>query len=225
MLVHPVLNALPATRRAILDALKRRGALSAEALSASTALTLSGIRQHLTALERDGLVSHAVMRHGPGRPRHDFTLTDAADALYPRAYAELTNELLDYVRAADPDLLDEVFARRARRRLTRFQAQLTVGPGAGDEPGPGLGERVQALAGVLDEDGYLAEWSERPDGSFRLVEHNCAVLGVAVAFGQACQSELVFLRAALPGAGVERVAHMLGGQHVCAYQVTPGGAE
>ena len=36
-----------------------------------------------------------------------------------------------------------------------------------------------------------------------------------------CASEIDFLRDALPDASVERVAHMLGGQHRCAYRIAP----
>ena len=32
---------------------------------------------------------------------------------------------------------------------------------------------------------------------------------------------LAFIRAALPGASVERVAHLMDGAHVCAYEVHP----
>src|SRR5437763_1017750 len=80
-------------------------------------------------------------------------------------------------------------------------------------PGP---ERIAELAGILDEDGYLAEHEPLPDGGYRVVEHNCAVLEVARRYGQACASELEFIRQALPEADVERVAHMMAGAFVCA---------
>jgi predicted ArsR family transcriptional regulator len=74
---------------------------------------------------------------------------------------------------------------------------------------------------VLDEDGYLAEAVALDDGSFRIVEHNCAILAVATKYGAACGTELEFIREVLPDARVERVAHLLAGGHVCAYEVLP----
>jgi len=47
------------------------------------------------------------------------------------------------------------------------------------------------------------------------------VLDVAERYGQACSSEIAFLRQALPDARVERVSHMIGGAHSCAYVVEP----
>jgi DeoR family suf operon transcriptional repressor len=85
-------------------------------------------------------------------------------------------------------------------------------------------EQVAALTAILDEDGYLADAERLPDGSWRITEHNCAILTVAHGFSQACSSELAFIREALPGATVRRVAHLMDGAHVCAYVVSRPGS-
>ena len=206
------LNSLPDTRRRILEQIKRGGEATAEAIASELGITLSGARQTLTALEREGLLTHTPERGGPGRPRHVYTLTPAGDALFPRTYAELTNELLEYVEDEDPELLERIFARRAERRLQRARER-TVGLS--------FPERVRVVAHILDEDGYLADFTPRDDGAFVITEHNCAVLGVALRYGHACSSELDFLRAALPEAAVTRIAHRINGGHVCAYLVSP----
>ena len=77
------------------------------------------------------------------------------------------------------------------------------------------------LARILDEDGYLADFEALPDGTFRITEHNCAILGVARRWGLACVTEIDFLREALPEARIERVAHMMAGAHVCRYEIAP----
>jgi len=80
---------------------------------------------------------------------------------------------------------------------------------------------VAELTAIVDEDGYLADVETLEDGGWRISEHNCAILTVATGYRQACWSELEFIRAALPGARVERVAHLMDGSHVCAYEVRP----
>ena len=57
---------------------------------------------------------------------------------------------------------------------------------------------------------------------FRIVEHNCAIWAVAERYGQACTSELEFIRTVLDGADVERVQHMVAGARRCAYEITLG---
>jgi DeoR family transcriptional regulator, suf operon transcriptional repressor len=212
-LVSPTLAAMPETRRTILNALKKRGALLAEELAEITGITASGTRQHLQALEMDGLVMHLEQREGRGRPKHVFKLTPASDALYPRTYSELTNELLEYVQDDDPELLERIFKRRMKRRLERTQIRL--------KPLKTLEDRLRVLTKILDEDGYLADLEAVGHGKFRITEHNCAIHAIALRYSQACSTELEFLRLALPGTKVERVAHMIAGSHVCAYEVTP----
>jgi DeoR family suf operon transcriptional repressor len=209
---NKALSSLPESRRRILEYVKRHGEAEAEVIAADIGVTRSGARQHLTALEGDGLLEHRSTRGGPGRPKHVFALTATGDVLFPRAYAELTNELLEYVGDEDPALLERIFDRRAQRRLQHTRERTEGLP---------FPEQVRVVAQVLDEDGYLADFTHRDDGAFIITEHNCAVLGVALRYQHACSSELTFLQAALPQAEVTRIAHRINGGHVCAYQVTP----
>lgn len=175
-------------------------------------LTISAVRQQLASLQKEGLVGFREARSGPGRPRHLYHLTPAAEGLYPRAYAELTNELLDYVGDAQPELVDAIFRRRRQRRIDNAQTRLA---------GKDFAGKVQELATILDADGYLAEAVAEPDGSFLIVEHNCAILGIALRYGQACGTELDFIRTVLPEAHIERIAHMVQGATNCSYRIKP----
>lgn len=212
--LHPALTNMPETRREILVLLKKRGSARSEAIAEAIGVTLSGTRQHLTSLERDGLIAHTDLRDGRGRPKYVYYLTPTADNLFPRNYVDLTNELLEYVDAADPTLLDRIFDQRGQRRLERARHRTA---------GLSFPEQVEAVTALLDEDGYLAAFEAYPDGSYRITEHNCAVMEVARKYGQACRTEIAFLRAALPDAEITRVAHMIAGAHVCAYDVRPKG--
>jgi len=207
---HPALTALPVTKRALLNHLKKRGDLSTEQLAESLEMTVSGVRQQLSGLQRDGLVAFDEVRSGRGRPRYVYRLTSAADGLYPRAYAEITNELLEYVEDADPKLLEAIFAKRRERRIERAQTRLA---------NKTLPQRVQELARILDEDGYLADYTEIDDSTWLVTEHNCAIFGVAMRYGQACSSEIEFIRAVMPDANIERISHMVAGEHHCSYRI------
>jgi DeoR family suf operon transcriptional repressor len=204
------LEALPPSRRAILTELKQRGEARAEELADALAITVSAVRQHIAGLVTDGLVVHRQITEGPGRPKHVYRLTSDADGLFPRAYGDLANELLDSIAGDDPTLVDRAFARRRDRRIRDARGRLDGLP---------LPARVVELAKILDEDGYLAEAVEEGDGAWRIVEHNCAILAVARRYGSACSSEIEFLREVLPDATVDRVSHMVAGAHHCAYEV------
>ena len=210
--IYPGLGSIPESRQKILLHLKRHGEAGTDELARAVGITVQGTRQHLMALERDGLLQHRQQRDGLGRPRHLYTLTPAGDTLFPRNYADLTNELLEYVEEEDPALLERIFDRRSQRRLQQAQARTAGLP---------FPEKVRVIAEILDEDGYLADFRRCDDGTYVITEHNCAVLSVALKYGHACGSELAFLQAALPEAEVTRIAHRIKGGHVCAYHVQP----
>jgi DeoR family transcriptional regulator, suf operon transcriptional repressor len=203
-------------QRTVLYALKRRGEATVDDLAESLGITVSGARQHLAALTQLGLVdAHQVPAEGAGgrgRPRLCYRLTPAAEGLFPKAYGELTNELLSYVADEDGTLIDRIFVRRRDHRIDAAKARL-----AGQRTMAG---RVRELTRILDEDGYLAEAEDLGGGRYRITEHNCAVLSVARNYPSACSSEIEFIRAVLPEASVERVSHIIAGQHHCAYLLT-----
>lgn len=207
----PALAELPPTRRELLVTLRKRGEARAEELADELGITVGAVRQHLHGLAAADLVAHREERAGPGRPRHVYRLAPAAEALFPRAYGELTVELLDYIGDEDPALVARAFERRRRARVERVRERLA---------GLDFDARVAEVAQVLDEDGYLAEVERLADGDgWRILEHNCAILAVAQRYGHACGAELAFLREALPDADVTRISHILTGAHACAYEV------
>ena len=197
-------------RRGVLSAIKEAGEASAEQIARSLGVTVGAVRQHLAALEGDGLVAHRDERRGPGRPRRHYCITPAGEALWPKRYGQLTNQLLDFIGQESPDLVGKVFSRRGEARVERAAKRLS---------GLDFDARIQELTRILDEDGYLAECRREADGSWLVVEHNCAILDVAQRYGAACTSELAFLRAAMPDVSVDRIKHKMAGDFVCAYRI------
>lgn len=203
------------SQRDVLYALKRRGEATSDEIAETLDMTTSGARQHLLALQANGLV---VAREEPrpsgarGRPRHQYAPTAKAENLFPKAYGELTNELLGYLATDNPTLIDTIFARRRDQRIANANQRLANKPT--------LAKKIAELTRILDADGYLASWERLPGGRFRIIEHNCAIFAVAMRYGAACSSELSFLRAALHDTTVERVSHMVNGARQCAYEIT-----
>ena len=209
--VAPTPPPVTAAQRAVLYAIRRRGGITVDQLAAALDVTSSGARQHLAALVADGLVEAGDAPREPGqrgRTERRYHLTPAADPLFPTAYGELTNQLLGYLA---PEAVDDVFERRRDDRIAAARARI--------DRRRGFAARVAELADILDEDGYLAAVERRPDGTFVVTEHNCAIFAVAREHPHACSSEIEFIRAVLPGAEVERTTHMVQGAHSCTYEI------
>jgi DeoR family transcriptional regulator, suf operon transcriptional repressor len=205
---------MPEGRRAVLYALRRRGQASAADIARQLDMTVSGARQHLSALVDEGFAEAGELPRPPGqrgRAQLAYTVTEKADGLFPKAYGELTNELLGYALETDAQLVDTLFARRRDERIRNAVDRLSKCRT--------LHDKVAELTSILDGDGYLATFEEVGEGTFRVVEHNCAIWAVAQRYGQACSSEIDFIRAVLPEADVERVQHMVAGAPHCAYEV------
>ena len=206
---------LPTGRRAVLFAVRTIGDASVDEIASYLGITVSGARQHLTALADDGLVAADENKTEPrtrGRPRLTYHATELADALFPKAYAALTNDLLGYLAEESPEAVERLFARRRDDRITNAQRRLA--------DRRSLGAKVDELACILDDDGYVATAERIDRDHFRIVEHNCAITEVARRYGQACSSELEFIRAVLPGAHVERSSHIIEGARHCSYDIT-----
>lgn len=200
---------LTEARRDVLYALRRRGESTVDDLASALGMTVSGARQHLNELAADDLVvARDEPRGGRGRPRSLYRVSAVADDLFPKAYGELTNELLGYL---DDDIETMLFDRRRDQRIIEAESRLA---------GLDLAGKVAELASILDRDGYLAT-SEAVEDGFVIVERNCAIAAVAAAHPGACRSELEFIRTVLPETAVERTHHMVQGATHCGYSIVP----
>src|SRR3954454_1372799 len=86
-----------AAQRSVLYAVRRRGEATVLDIAEMLDMTPSGARQHLTGLVDAGLLeigeaTRAVGQHG--RSERLYSIASAAETLFPRAYGELTNQLL-----------------------------------------------------------------------------------------------------------------------------------
>jgi predicted ArsR family transcriptional regulator len=205
-------------RRALLLRLRHDGPSSPEDLATGLGVSRTGVLQQLHALEAAGLVSRQAVRHGVGRPRHVYDVTDAAQDLFPTNYDGLASGLLAAIRAVGGEgLVQDVFEER--RRITRDRVRQRMAERLpADAP---LADRARELAVIQDEQGYLAEAVIGTDGVIRLVERNCAIHRVAAATTAACQAELDLFREVL-GTDVERETHIAAGDRCCTYRI--GGA-
>ena len=200
------------TRQKIILALKQQGPMTAAEMGDRLGMSSMGARRHLDALAREEWIRFEVVRQGQGRPSHRYQLAPRADELFPKKYAELTNELLGYLAAEQGDaVVSELFNRRAQNRLQLVRAQLAGLP---------LAERVAGLTALLDSEGYCAELQILEEGAFLVTQHNCPVCDVAAVFRAACSSELDFLQAILPDAEVTREQWLLAGGQSCIYRLT-----
>ena len=104
--------------------LLRGETLTVNELTEKLQLTDNAVRAHLLTLERDGLIKQSGVRRGFRKPHFAYKLTHDAEALFPKAYDQLLNALINVLKdRLDPKAIAEVL-REVGRSLAAGQASL-----------------------------------------------------------------------------------------------------
>jgi len=204
------------TRRRIVKLLKTEGAMDSASLAGRLDVTAMAVRQHLYALQQEKLVTAEERPVPLGRPAKFWRLTKAAERLFPDAYAELNAALITSVQDAfGPQGMQRLLDARMARQRADYSERID-----GSAP---LGKRVQQLAKIRADEGYMAE-VKRDGTGFLLIENHCPICAAATVCQGFCSSELELFRSALgPGVSVERAEHILSGDRRCVYRIAGGG--
>ncbi len=197
-----------------MDLLKRGGAQSAQRLAAALSISAMAVRQHLYALEGQKMVTYIEAPKPRGRPEKQWQLTSGAASFFPDGHADLTVELIGAMgEAFGSHGLKQLLAVRARQQLDHYQEHLSSYKS--------LPRRLNRLAELRTQEGYMAEVLTQPDGSLLFVENHCPICTAAASCTGLCGSELEVFRGVLGDlADVDRCEHILDGDRRCAYQVT-----
>lgn len=200
---------MQATRQQILDHLRREGRATVKELDRLLGLTSTGIRQHLTVLERDGLVEAFEERGRVGRPALVYRLTEQGDAIYPKQYAQLANILLEEIReVAGAEELQTVLRRVAARLADPYIERLE---------GKSLPERVEEASLIVQNRGCLADVVQ--DGEDWLInQYTCPFPDVARQNSSVCALDVEFIRR-LVGADARLTKSLLRGDRSCTYRI------
>lgn len=204
----------PAKRR-LLEILKRAGSATAANMAAMLDLTGTAVRQHLSSLEAQGLVTQEKQAAaGRGRPSSEWRLSEGAEGLFPDRHGELTVGLIGALREAfGEEGVERVIDTRARQQMSDYRERM---PGARAS----LKSRVEALASLRSDEGYMAEVRTERPGSYLLVEHHCPICEAARSCTGLCRAELeVFQHALGEEAEISRTAHLMSGDTRCVYQI------
>lgn len=199
----------------ILERLKIRGPQSVRILASQLGITTMGVRQHLAAMEKLGLVRQTrEARQNRGRPVHLWALSAMGHARFPDRHQALSLDLIEAIdRTLGSDQLSSLISDCGSQQIRHYSARLET---AADD----LGEKLRLLAELRTDDGFMAEIRLLP-GGWLLIENHCPLHAAARRCPQFCDSELNMLRTLLQRhANVERADHLLAGARRCAFKIT-----
>jgi len=199
-----------ATTRGQIVVLLRRASRTVDELAEALGLTDNGVRSHLSTLERDGLIRQAGTRRGSGKPAYTYELTSDADALFPKAYDGILNQVLDVLRERlAPEVVDQIL-REVGHRLASGR---TAPPGD-------LRRRVEWGAGVLRDMGGLPEVEEHED-SFVIRGYSCPLVALVPRHPEVCRLAEALLGEVIGATVRERCGR--GDRARCCFEILPEG--
>jgi predicted ArsR family transcriptional regulator len=213
---------MKSTKEQILSHLKRSGGSTVDELASEFGLARMTVRQHLTGLERDGVV-HAHEKKGKsGRPRMVFALSDRGEELFPKRYDRLADLVLNEAARLTADEIAGLDEDGRKRLLLQKMAERVYSEHETKVRDKSLPERVELVADILREEGGLADWTSADD-RFEIVDYNCVYRRVVDSHPGVCDWHISLLGRLL-GSKVECSQFMSKGAESCRFVVRDASA-
>jgi predicted ArsR family transcriptional regulator len=196
------------TRQALLRALLRnKVGASVEELASHLAISRTAVRQHLSSLERDGLVTRGRTQSSGGRPEQLYILTEDGNERFPRQYSWFSELLLQLLEQTSSGALEEKLAELGRGTAESLLPRLAGKTGE---------QRIAAIAAIMQEIGYDAH-ALSENGEPLIEAHNCVFHKLAAKCPEVCSFDLAML-SACSGQAVEHASCMVRGGDACRFR-------
>ena len=193
-------------RSDILNHLKRSDS-SVDELSPKLGISPTATRQHLSILERDGLIKRTSVKEKLGRPKVIYSLTEKAEQFFPKAYAHFFKWVIkDMIEREGPERVRTMMGRLGVEHASYYRERVR-------EDGD-----VESVVEVLNELGTFAEM-KREDGHVMIREYNCLISDIATEFGDiVCEFNLKFISTLL-NSSLALKSCIANGDRCCSFDV------
>ena len=202
---------MKSTRDKILQTLLERPRSTINALAEAVGINPISVRHHLTNLQMEGLVEGHEERHGVGRPRLVYVLTDEGMERFPTRYMQLTTRLLSQMKDSMPGpVVANLFNQVAEELASKY---------AQDVQSLSMEERLNLVKEILGHEGFNVQW-EKKDGQYEIHEISCPYYQIGTTHPEVCSVDqtLISKMLALP---INKVQCILSGAAYCTYVIQP----
>jgi len=207
-------GAMQSTRQEILEILKEERQATVEDLAEQLELTPMTIRHHLNVLQAQNLVVASKVRRSKkvGRPRLVYTLTDAADDLFPQSYGELARHLVSEVKETVGEQEAEAIFRRIADRVVKDAPPAVEGQS--------FEARLDQVVDFMEGQGFIMRWEKTGEG-YVLANINCPYRSISREHDEVCIMDTEILTKLL-NVVPQRQSSMRLGDASCSFLVVPG---
>ena len=206
---------MKSTKDRILQTLLRKPKSTINEIAESVEINAISVRHHLSNLEKEGLISAQEERHGVGRPRLMYSLTQDGMERFPTKYLRLTTKLLAQMKETMPaPAVAKLFSQVAEEMAGEYSEQMK---------GLSMEERLDFVKEMLAQEGFTVEW-EKKGKEYQIHEISCPYYQIGIAHPEVCTVDqtLISKMLALPA---NKVQCILDGAAHCTYVVQPAVAK
>lgn len=202
---------MKSTRERVLEILARKPRQTIGELAEAVGINPISMRHHLNILQMEGLIASEEERHGVGRPRLVYFLTEKGRERFPTSYLRLTTRLLAQMKETMPaPMVQTLFSQIAEDLAREYQDELE---------GLSMEERLELVKELLSQEGFVVEW-ERKGEQYQIHEIACPYYQIGISHPEVCTVDqaLISKMLAVPA---EKVQCILTGSSHCTYVVQP----
>ena len=174
---------MKSTRDKILQTLLQKPRSTINTLAEAVGINPISVRHHLTNLQMEGLVEGQEERHGVGRPRLVYILTDEGMERFPTRYMQLTTRLLSQIKDTMPGpVITKLFNQIAEDLAGQYSK---------DMQGLSMEERLDFVKAMLAREGFTVEW-EKKGTQYEIHEISCPYYQIGIAHPEVCTVCLLY---------------------------------
>ena len=202
---------MKSTKDRILQTLLRKPKITINEIAAAVGINAISVRHHLSNLEKEGLIAAEEERHGVGRPRLMYSLTQDGMERFPTKYLRLTTLLLAQMKETMPaPAVVKLFNQVAEDMAKEYSEQMK---------GLSMEDRLDFVKDLLAQEGFTVEW-EKKGREYQIHEISCPYYQIGITHPEVCTVDqaLISKMLALPANKVQCILN--GGSH-CTYVVQP----
>lgn len=202
---------MSSTRELILQTILSRQRTTINELAEKVGINPISVRHHISKMEAEGLVDSEEERHGVGRPRRLYFLTESGLERFPTRYLRLTKRLLARVKdALPPEMVSSLFAQMGADLAEDFVADHDL------QQLP-MEERLDLLKGLLQREGFEVEWKRGQD-RYLIRELNCPYHHIGQHHPEVCAIDRTLISSVL-SVPATKIQCILDGDSHCTYVV------
>jgi DeoR family transcriptional regulator, suf operon transcriptional repressor len=207
-----IFTTMSSTRDLVLRTLLVQPRCTVIELADKVGISPISIRHHIASLEADGLIGSEDERHGVGRPRQLFFLTERGMEHFPTRYVRLTIRLLEHLKETMPEaMVNKLFIHMAKD-LAKDLAEGT------ETKNLSMEERLNLVKDLLRREGFSIEWEQLDDG-YQIHEASCPYYFIGQNHPEVCAVDQILISTVL-SVPAEKVKCILNGDSNCTYLVS-----